>query len=157
MDALLERVLEKELAGRLKELEKLKENKDESNKPISPNDGITYVLWLFTDENFRRPEKLASAFSQLSDDWLLTVLKKIFYELYEDVKDSLSLSWDSIGYDKDPYQSNLDLRGFKKKGYQGFYLRPAKMFELARMFGLSRLPYLAVSGMRFISATLLKK
>ncbi len=78
-------------------------------------------------------------------------------ELYEDVRDSLSLSWDSIGYDKDPYQSNLDLRGFKKKGYQGFYLRPAKMFELARMFGLSRLPYLAVSGMRFISATLLKK
>jgi len=81
MDALLERALEKELAGRLKELEKLKE----SNKPISPTDGIAYVLWLFTDENFRRPEKLASAFSQLSDDWLLTVLKKTFYELYEDV------------------------------------------------------------------------
>lgn len=78
-------------------------------------------------------------------------------ELYEDVKDKLSLTWDSIGYDKDPYGSNLDLRGYKKRGYRSFYLRPTKMFGLARTFGIKRFPYLAVSGIRFLSATLLNK
>ncbi len=78
-------------------------------------------------------------------------------ELYESVKDTLSLKWDSIGYDKDPYESYLDLRGLKKRGYRSFYLRPVKMFDLARTFGFSKLPYLALSGLRFLSATLFKK
>ncbi len=78
-------------------------------------------------------------------------------ELYEAVKETLSLRWDSIGYDKDPYQSDLDLRGLKKRGYRSFYLRPGKMLDLTKTFGVSKLPYLAVSGLRFLSATLFKK
>jgi len=78
-------------------------------------------------------------------------------KLYEDLKDTHSLTWDSIGYDKDPYQSGLDLRNFKKKGYRNFYLRPSKVFDLAKTFGVSRFPHLAVSGFRFLSATLFKK
>jgi len=78
-------------------------------------------------------------------------------ELYETVKGILSLTWDSIGYDKDPYGSHLDLRGYKKRGYRSFYLHPTKMLGLARTFGIKRLPYLAVSGIRFLSATIFKK
>ena len=78
-------------------------------------------------------------------------------ELYEEVKNTLSLTWEGIGYDKDPYRGKINLRKFKKSGYQSFYLRPLKMIELAKMFGIKRLPYLAVSGLRFLSATLLRK
>ena len=78
-------------------------------------------------------------------------------DLYETVQDTLTLKWDDIGYDKDPYQSGLNLRELKKSGYKGFYLRPSKMVDLTRTFGFSRLPYLTLSGMRFLSATLFKK
>ena len=78
-------------------------------------------------------------------------------ELYEEVKETLPLRWDSIGYDKDPYQSDLNLKDFKKRGYRSFYLRPGKMLGLTKTFGFSKLPYLAISGLRFLSATLFKK
>lgn len=78
-------------------------------------------------------------------------------KLYEGVKNHLQITWEQIGYDKDPYEGKVDLRTYKKLGYRSFYLRPRKMFDLAKTFGFRKLPYLAVSGLRFLSATLLNK
>jgi len=77
--------------------------------------------------------------------------------LYESIKEKIPLSWDKIGYDKDPYGIEVDLKKAKKQGYQGFYLRPNQMISMARTFGFRRFPYLAMSGFRFLRATLFKK
>lgn len=78
-------------------------------------------------------------------------------ELYESIKEKIPLTWDAIGYDKDPYGIDIDLRKVKKQGYREFYLRPSQMISMARAFGSRSFPYLAMSGFRFLRATLLKK
>ena len=75
-------------------------------------------------------------------------------ELYDVFRDSAGSpsEWRKFEYSHNVLAPELDLEGYRRKAYVGFYLRPGQMLFILRKFGLSHLPQLAASGVRFLSS-----
>jgi len=78
-------------------------------------------------------------------------------DLFETVKDGISLSWRDIRYDYDPYGYPFDLERIRKKAYFQFYLRPKKVLRFIRLFGARKIIPMSFSAFRFIFSFFTKK
>jgi len=74
------------------------------------------------------------------------------YEVFRDSSSSFHTDWKRFEYSHNVMAPDLDLEGYRRKAYRGFYLRPAQMLFLLRKFGVASFPQLAASGIRFLSA-----
>ena len=78
-------------------------------------------------------------------------------DLFETVKDKISLSWRDIRYDYDPYGYSFDLGRIRRKAYFQFYLRPKKVLRFIRLFGAQKIIPMSFSAFRFIFSFFSKK
>ena len=78
-------------------------------------------------------------------------------DLFEAVKDKVSLSWRDIRYDYDPYDYPFDLEKIRRNAYFQFYLRPRKIFRYIRLFGVKKIIPMGFSAFRFIFSFFAKK
>ena len=78
-------------------------------------------------------------------------------ELFERIKEKLSLDWEKIRYDYNPYNYPFNLEKARKKAYLLFYLRPSKIIKFISLFGLRKLPSMIFSGIRLIFSIIRKK
>jgi len=78
-------------------------------------------------------------------------------DLFETVKDRISLNWKDIRYDYDPYSYPFDLERIRKKAYFQFYLRPQKVLRFIRLFGVKKIIPMSFSAFRFIFSFFAKR
>jgi radical SAM superfamily enzyme YgiQ (UPF0313 family) len=78
-------------------------------------------------------------------------------DLFEKVKEKISLNWKDIRYDYDPYQYQFNLEKLRREAYFQFYLRPSKVFRYIQLFGAKKIIPMSLSAFRFVFSFFAKK
>jgi radical SAM superfamily enzyme YgiQ (UPF0313 family) len=72
--------------------------------------------------------------------------------LFETVHQDISLAWENIRYDHDPYHYGFNLEKSRTRAYFRFYLRPKKIFRFIRLFGFKKILAMSSSAVRFLTS-----
>lgn len=72
--------------------------------------------------------------------------------LFETVRQDISLAWENIRYDHDPYNYGFALEKSRTHAYFRFYLRPKKILRFIRLFGLRKIFAMSSSAIRFLTS-----
>lgn len=72
--------------------------------------------------------------------------------LFETVRQDISLAWENIRYDHDPYNYGFNLEKSRTRAYFRFYLRPKKILRFIRLFGFKKIFAMSSSAVRFLTS-----
>ena len=72
--------------------------------------------------------------------------------LFETVRQDISLAWENIRYDHDPYNYGFDLEKSRTRAYFRFYLKPKKILRFIRLFGFKKIFAMSSSAIRFLTS-----